>query len=262
MKKYILLPLLCTFFCSMQSFGAVTFIMKNYSAQASSQITIPVKVKNFTNIMSIQGTIQFDQTKLAFISVQDFGLSLMTQTTNFGTTQIGLGILTFSWIEGSSSGITLSDSTTIFSISFNVIGAVGTNSALAFVNSPTPFEILDGSANTVAYSWVNGSVLISQTVSITEFQSFGFHLYQNEPNPLADNTNIVFSLPEESIVTFHIYDILGNNVGIFSDIYPAGINTYNLNLGTNCTTNIKSGTYFFKLTSGTNTDIIKMIVIK
>ncbi|MEI8204363.1 MAG: cohesin domain-containing protein [Bacteroidota bacterium] len=260
MKKYILLGLLCSLLFTVNAIGSVTFIMNNYSASSGSYITIPIKVNGFTNVMSIQGTIQFDPAILNYTSIQDYGLSDMNSS--FGVTQAPSGIITFSWIEGSLSGVTLADSTTIFSITFHVVGAVGTNSALLFVNAPTLFEVLDPSNNVLPNTWSNGSVHIYTTVSIPEIENKGFQLFQNEPNPVSDNTHIVFFLPIESEVTLSIYDILGNCIWSLSKVFSSGINTYNVNTDNINGTKLRSGTYYFRIISGEYSDVKKMLVIK
>jgi hypothetical protein len=256
MKKNILLGLFFALIINLQSFGTVTFIMKNYSAQTGTQITIPVKVTGFTNIVSIQGTIQFDPTKLAYSSVQDFGFTEMNSS-SFGYTQTGSGKLTFTWIEGSTTGISKPDSTTIFSIKFDVSPTNTGISLLSFVTTPTTIEVVDGNFNTIAYTLVGGSVNVYTTVSIPEIQNSGFGLQQNEPNPFSEQTRILFALPEDGEVSLEIYDILGNKVSDYKEFMQAGNRNYNLN-----TSNLHSGTYFYKLSCGKYSDIRKMLVVK
>lgn len=261
MKKNILLALLITIFINIQSFATVNFIMNNYSAQVGTQITVPVKVTGFTNIVSIQGTIQFDQNKLTYVSVQQLG-ALGMVLTDFGVSQVSSGKLTFSWINGAGTGVNLSDSNVIFSITFNVSPTNTGICPLTFTTSPTIFEVVDGSYNTVGYNLVNGSVSIYTTVSVSEIQKAGFHLYQNEPNPFTENTRITFSLPIDGTVTTEVFDILGNSVSRIEQFYTAGtasvfVNDENVN-----GVKLNSGVYFYKVTYGKFSETKKMIFVR
>lgn len=255
MKKTIFSVLLFCVLLNLNALGTVTFIMKNYSAQTGTQITIPVKVTGFNSVLSIQGTVQFDQTKLQFVSVQDFG-ALPMLSGDFGTTMTSTGKLTFAWVQSAMQGVTLSDSTTIFSIKFNVIGSPGQNSLLEFVNSPTPFEVIDPTMSPISYALVNGSVTITPTVSIEESISENLTLLQNSPNPFTSETNIIFSLPVGGVVNIYIYDFMGNRVAFFEKYFESGKNSLIWETG-----DLQSGPYFYRVSwmgySGTG----KMLLI-
>jgi PKD repeat protein len=144
--------------------GAVNLILPNKIGGAGTQVTVPIKVKDFTDIVSVQGTIQFDQTKVTYVSVQQFGLPGMNAT-NFGTSNISSGKLTFVWYDGTLAGIDLPDSTVIFSIIYNLIGTNGQVSPLTFVNSPTQMEVVDITFNPVTTTLTNGSITIQNTTT-------------------------------------------------------------------------------------------------
>ena len=163
-KKLIYLFLLL--FIGQSSFGSVSFIMKQHYAISGSQVIVPIKVKDFVNIMSIQGTIQFDPSILSYVSAQDFGLSGMNSSW-IGLNQIASGQLTFLWVDPGLAGINLPDSTTIFSIKFNVIGSNGQVSSLSFIDTPTPMEVINGAMNPVSFTLVSGAVHVQNSVSNT-----------------------------------------------------------------------------------------------
>jgi hypothetical protein len=261
MKRNILLGLFFVLFINLQSFGAVTFIMKNYSAQVGTQITIPVKVTGFNNVMSIQGTIQFDPAKLQYVSLQDYN-TLPMVIGDFGTTQVTSGKLTFAWIQSAMAGVTLTDSTTIFSVKFNVIGSAGQTTPLQFVNSPTPFEVIDPTMSPISFLLANGSVTIYSTVSIPEVQANSFQLYQNQPNPFTDETRFAFSLPEDGPVRFEVYDILGNKVTTFEKDFHAGIGSIVWNANQRTESKLPGGTYYYRISSGKYSGTGKMLLIR
>ena len=264
MKRNILLGLFFALIINLQSFGTVTFIMKNYSAQVGTQITIPVKVTGFTNIISIQGTIKFDSTKLTLVSTQGFGLVDMSNSSFnlFQTWTPYTGRLTFSWMQSAQTGVTMPDSTTVFTITFNVIGSAGTIAPLTFINSPTAFEVVDNTFNTIGYAFSNGSVHIYTTVSVPEIQSNRFQLYQNQPNPFTDETRFVFSLPEDGLVSFTVYDMLGNKVLAFAKEFQAGNRSLLFNANQIEGSKLSGGTYYYRISCGKYSGTGKMLFIR
>lgn len=86
-----------------------------------------------------------------------------------------------------------------------------------------------------------------------------YKLFQNYPNPFNPETNIKFSLSENSNVSVKIYDINGRLVRTL-------VNNVKLNPGQYSVTfeagNLSSGVYFYKLETDIFTDTKKMILSK
>ncbi|HNW90500.1 MAG TPA: cohesin domain-containing protein [Bacteroidales bacterium] len=162
MKKLffnIVFLLLISFSCS----ANVTFLMGNQTAAEGTQVMVPVKVVDFASIVSAQGTVQFDQSVISFVSVQDFGLATLDES-SFGISQAANGKLMFSWTDPDLGGESLPDSAVLFTIRFNVIGISGQSSALSFVNVPTAMEVMNNSFDQETLSLINGSVTIQNMV--------------------------------------------------------------------------------------------------
>ncbi|MCF6270122.1 MAG: T9SS type A sorting domain-containing protein [Melioribacteraceae bacterium] len=85
-----------------------------------------------------------------------------------------------------------------------------------------------------------------------------FELHQNYPNPFNPNTTIEYSIPESGFVTLKVYDILGKEVVKLvnkeqtSGNYEVEFNGYGLS----------SGLYFYRVHSGTFTNMKNLILIK
>lgn len=69
------------------------------------------------------------------------------------------------------------------------------------------------------------------------------HLFQNYPNPVADETTILFELPEPESVSLVVYDVQGKAVEtIYEGMLPAGQHQYPWDARP-----YPSGTYFYRL---------------
>jgi len=90
------------------------------------------------------------------------------------------------------------------------------------------------------------------------FAPFTFELQQNYPNPFNPVTTIQFQVPQTARTTLTLYDILGRNVTTLLDQdISAGKHMISWD-----SSNVSSGVYFYRLTSGSYTDTKKMIVAK
>ena len=145
----------------------VTFLMGNHTAAEGTQVIVPVKVVDFASIVSAQGTVQFDQSIISFVSVQDFGLVSLDES-SFGTSQTASGKLMFSWTDPDLGGESLPDSAVLFTIRFNVIGISGQSSVLSFVNVPTAMEVMNNSYSQETLSLLNGSVTVQTVILPSE----------------------------------------------------------------------------------------------
>lgn len=85
-----------------------------------------------------------------------------------------------------------------------------------------------------------------------------FELYQNYPNPFNPATNIKFDVPVDSYVRIGVYDVLGKLISSpVSGHYRSG--TYEIRLETS---NLPSGCYYCKFSSGDFEKTTKMVLIK
>ena len=85
-----------------------------------------------------------------------------------------------------------------------------------------------------------------------------FALYQNYPNPFNSITRIKYQLPQECKVIIKIYNIIGAEVlELINDKKEAGIYEVEFNAD-----NLSSGTYFYRILTGSFVETKKMLLLK
>jgi len=90
-----------------------------------------------------------------------------------------------------------------------------------------------------------------------------FELSQNYPNPFNPSTVIKFSLPEASLVSLNIYNILGQEVmTLLNENKNAGTYSVQWNGENNFGNNVSSGAYIYRIIAGNNVVTKKMILMK
>lgn len=104
--------------------------------------------------------------------------------------------------------------------------------------------------------WLTEGIVLDNPVegSIPE----SYNLDQNYPNPFNPATTISYSIPEESLVSLKIYDVMGSEVTeLVNARQAAGVYSINFDASS-----LASGTYFYKLTAGDFISIKKMVLLK
>lgn len=104
----------------------------------------------------------------------------------------------------------------------------------------------------------DGSFEYLKTVAVDLGLPQEYLIEQNYPNPFNPKTVISYQIPVEGFVTLKLYDVLGNEVKtLIEEKKSAGSYTFDFN-----SEQLKSGVYFYKLTSGTFSATKKMILMK
>ena len=122
-------------------------------------------------------------------------------------------------------------------------------------------DVVLGNDNNVYVVGGGATAKINQsTISSSEndLQLDRFNLDQNYPNPFNPSTTISFSIPSSGFTSLKVYDILGNEVAaLVEEEKPAG--NYKVSFDASF---LSSGTYFYRLSAGSFTEVKKMILIK
>jgi hypothetical protein len=90
-----------------------------------------------------------------------------------------------------------------------------------------------------------------------------YSLEQNYPNPFNPTTRISFSLPKADFVNVRVYDMLGREVKILMNEYRnGGTHSVNWNGEDNLGQKVASGTYIYRITTGSFSASKKMVLLK
>jgi hypothetical protein len=102
-------------------------------------------------------------------------------------------------------------------------------------------------------------IQVNSLTSVRELAPKVFALFQNYPNPFNPETNIKFSVETTDRATVEIYNALGQRVAtLFDDVAEAGY-YYTVRFDA---TSLASGTYFFRINSGSFVQTKKMLLLR
>lgn len=234
MKKIGSAILSCVLCFSVLSFlqaqSLTTIIAPTASVQPSSIYKADIKVVHFKKIVGVQFTINWDSTVLRFRGVNNFILAANPQVESFGINKTSTGKLAFQWYDEALAGRSLNDSTTLFSISFDVIGIPNTITPLSFTDDIALREVADSSLNAINAKYQDGSVQIVATTGTHAYNSAPqlVEVMDSYPNPFHDHTQVQVNLKQTTQVRIMIQNIQGQTVYEEQRLLASGANTLKL----------------------------------
>lgn len=166
-----------------------------------AQVNIDLHALQFTDIVSAQGSVEWNPAVVNFLGITHMGLPGMNMG-NFGTSQAGQGKLTFSWNDPSLQGVTLSDSAVLFGLEMQLTGVGGAACAIDLPDLPLAMEVVDTSLTVIADSAIPGYARVLDTVvGLPTAASHGVVLY---PHPLREGSSFRLRLPDAHITVTHV----------------------------------------------------------
>ncbi len=175
--------IICAVFLSANASAQLIWSAPILMVDSGNVVSVDFSVSGYENVISAQGTIQFDPLILEYIDVDNFALPSISSS-SFGETQVDSGRLSFSWYESDLIGKDIVDDATVLTVYFNVIGNPGENSLVELVDQPVIAEFIDEAFDPIAHSSETGSITINGLANMKEKQ--GVKVITAFPNPAKD----------------------------------------------------------------------------
>ena len=207
--------------------NAVELSYEPIKLQNEKLIRIPIKVKNFKDLLSIQYTLNFNPAALKFVGVNNIALN-----TDIGTNHAAEGKVSFLWVDAKSEYKTLEDGSILFELVFERTGKEAIENSLS----------IDGSITTVvAYDkdYQSHDVVMKRVENIQSLQQ---ETWVVAPNPTKDGViQVQMNLSNKKTVVFRLLDNTGRLLLTKQVEGMKGSNSITLREG-----NILSGIYYLQ----------------
>lgn len=138
---------------------SLKILLPDTVAAKGETICLDVKAAEFTNIVSIQHSINWDAKVLKFSKLQNFKLVQLNQA-NFGLTQVKEGKLGISWYDAGVKGISQPDGQVLYQICFEVIGAAGASSPIRISSDPVTIEVSNSESRILGIPTGKGKITV------------------------------------------------------------------------------------------------------
>ena len=227
--------------------GELTFQVDDLKFETGKIYTVDFKANNFTKVLGYQFSLNFDATNLEFVDVTAGDLHGISAD-NFGYQLLDRGVLTSSW--NNREGVSISDESVLFSLSFKANTTAKLSQLISISSQYTKAEAYNSAVELLDigldFKFDDGSVVTNP-----------FALYQNRPNPFANNTVIGFNLPEATKATLTLYDVTGKVIRQYAGDFVKGYNEVSVSqsdLGV-------TGLMYYRLETETHSATQRMIII-
>ena len=151
------------FFDDNNAMADVNFNLTSATGDVGTQVCLDVSVAGFTDIATFQYSINWDETYLSYVGVQNLNLTDLNAAA-FGDANVATGALSVSWFHNATTGVTVADGTVIYQICFDILaGAEGQNVAVTFTGNPTAIEVTDNTSQVQTFVPANGQINVNGT---------------------------------------------------------------------------------------------------
>ena len=226
-----------------RSDNALVIYTEDQYLQTGETVIIPIYTADITSLAGLQFTADYDSEYLEFVSAD--GGQIVLENSQMADHKI-------------------ESKTTIAWSSFETISDIRSNEPLAYFAYSVKrngklsdvWSITSDITEALAYDASYQKHEIE--LRFDEATTPGFAMFQNQPNPFTEYTEVIFELPKSEEVSLQVFDSAGKIVHKQSSKYNAGKHIIRLN--TEQLT--KSGVYFYKIKAGEYSEARKMLKIK
>ena len=197
----------------------------------ATEVRVPVKVKNFKNIMGMQYTLNYNSDVLELKSIENNNIGA-----DYNTDYATEGKIPFLWVNPKSEVTTLSDSSVLFDLVFNKKGNL-TNESIGLTSDITSISAFDGNFVTVGIVKAGGTISDAATIVADSWNVV--------PNPTKDGlVKVVLSLSKAKKILFELTSLEGKLLMQQANDFPIGNSSIVLDLQKQA--RLAPGTYYLK----------------
>ena len=144
--------------------GGFQFIATDSLAQTGDTICMPINVRGFNRVISLQFGLEWDTSVIKLVELKN---DVLPPSQFGGVDQQSDSTASFLWVDDSLVGQTLSNDTTIYGLRFEVVGPMGTSSPLHFTTIPGTVNEIEvvaknsmGQEEEIPFILIDGSVTV------------------------------------------------------------------------------------------------------
>ena len=189
--------------------------VNNFEFQAGGELSIPFAAVDENVIDGLQFTVEFDASALSY-SGYDTGVFALADA-NVGLQKAHEGIITISYDD--IRGIKINGGENLFSLKFASKATAEVEDVITVNSAITSAEAYDKDGE------IQEIILLS---SEAIDRGTSFELFQNQPNPFNDSTEIGFFLPEAGEATLEVMSADGKVIYKSVEEYGKGMNRVNV----------------------------------
>jgi hypothetical protein len=222
--------------------------MEDYGVAPGSVVAVPINISNGSNIYGFEAVLEFDPAVLEFDT-----LLLSEAMANY---LIIINPLEEGVVKVAASGSNVDDNEGVFATLYFNVSNDFTDETVIQVNNLRWNEdevVVNAAQTTLSYALGIGEELLPDV----------FALHQNYPNPFNPVTTLRYDLPENSLVSITIYDIMGREVkSLINQTQDAGFKSVIWNATNDYGKPVSAGVYLYQIQADEFVQTKKMVLLK
>ncbi len=135
------------------------FVLADQTVSKGDTLCVDVQVRDFTNILSMQYSMNWDPKALKFLQIGGFNLKDLSQN-NFGLNRTAQGSMGTSWFDYAVQGISIPDGAVIYKVCYQAVGEPGTKTEVVFSNEPVIIEISNSAEQLLGLAFKRANITI------------------------------------------------------------------------------------------------------
>ncbi|MCB9265120.1 MAG: gliding motility-associated C-terminal domain-containing protein [Lewinellaceae bacterium] len=153
--------------CINPAFDGFLLTVQDKFVEPDEQFCVPITVLNFTDVVGLAFTLNYDTTQLQFNQVINLNPTLVADhnfdlSNNIATPpNIASGHITMNWFDLTLNPANLMNGEVLFEICFTAIGDDGQVSDITFSSDITPIEVSDSNQDIIPFNGEEGTITIS-----------------------------------------------------------------------------------------------------
>lgn len=230
--------------------GSFTLIADNKRVTAGETFDMDFYGHGMDYIPGYQFTLQFDTDKLELVETGGGELPGVSEA-NFGLGNIGEGLISSSWNE--SVPYDRSEKVRLFKLTFRALTDLEVQNVLQLSPRVTPPEAYTRTLDVLGVNLMFSNAAAPNTTN----KGTGYELYQNRPNPFADETIVAFLMPQSGTARLTVFDATGKLIYQYEASFESGYNEVTISKNELPI----SGVLYYQLEAGAWKDTKKMILL-
>lgn len=215
MNKILTLLIFFTLSAINISQAQLTLSPDTSTAEIGGKAYVKIKVKGFNNLTGMQYSLNWNPAILKYDTVINFNLpGISTDMIGADPDTLASGKIGLLWTSFQPNGNKLADGSSMLTFVFDVVGAKGQSTEINIGDSPVFTEAYDTSGKEISVIKGSGIVTINFPSKTNEnFAEAGeYRMYNPEPNPFKNVSNIVAETPKDGVAQLIISDMNGKQV--------------------------------------------------
>lgn len=135
------------------------FVLSDQTVSKGDTFCLDLQVRDFTNILSMQYSMNWDPKVVKFLKLDGFNLKDLSPN-NFGLHRTAQGNIGTSWFDYAVQGISIPDGTAIYKVCFQALGEPGAKAQVIFSSEPVIIEISNSAEQLLGLAFKRANITI------------------------------------------------------------------------------------------------------